>query len=166
MSKLIRVVSDAHPAFIVVNTYQRRKILADNFDLLDEALDRLYKKLHVRVLAYVWLPDHAHIMLPTDTHSISSLMHYFKMSFTRMGINRGRLQEGRTWQSRFWDHVIRNARDLQTHLDYIHYNPVKHGYTTNPFQWRYSSIHWPAYVNGYAVDWGKTPIDFDGKFGE
>ena len=49
------------------------------------------------------------------------------------------------WQRRFWEHLIRNDQDYEKHLDYIHYNPVKHGYVNSPAQWPYSSIH--RYIN-------------------
>ena len=43
------------------------------------------------------------------------------------------------WQDRFWDHVIRDDRDLGRHIDYIHYNPVKHGLAGSPAGWRFST---------------------------
>lgn len=47
------------------------------------------------------------------------------------------------WQKRFWDHVIRNDRDFESHLHYIHFNPVKHGYVKDPRDWKYSSyLEW------------------------
>lgn len=47
------------------------------------------------------------------------------------------------WQKRFWDHVIRDDRDFENHLHYIHYNPVKHGYVKDPRDWKDSSyIEW------------------------
>ncbi|MFO7909878.1 MAG: hypothetical protein R6U42_07695 [Halomonas sp.] len=45
------------------------------------------------------------------------------------------------WQPRFWDHIIRDEVDLESHLHYIHFNPVKHGYVEDPKDWRHSSLH-------------------------
>ena len=63
---------------------------------------------------------------------------------------------GRAWQHRFCDHAIRNQDDLNNHLDYIHYNPVKHGYTLNPLDWEYYSIHGYFKDGYYSDDWGQT----------
>ncbi|MGR6871286.1 REP-associated tyrosine transposase [Pseudomonas sp. HK3] len=69
------------------------------------------------------------------------------------------------WQSRFWEHQIRDESDLNTHLDYIHINPVKHGFVITPNEWPYSTYH--KYLNNgfYANDWGKN-LDITGQFGE
>jgi putative transposase len=62
----------------------------------------------------------------------------------------------RFWQKRFWDHVIRDADDLAKHLDYIHYNPVKHGLVTTPELWPHSSfLAWQA-RGVYPIGWGRT----------
>ncbi|MBX9703085.1 MAG: hypothetical protein K2X39_02920, partial [Silvanigrellaceae bacterium] len=45
------------------------------------------------------------------------------------------------WQKRFWEHLIRNEADFEHHVNYIHYNPVKHGHVANPTDWPHSSIH-------------------------
>ena len=45
------------------------------------------------------------------------------------------------WQRRFFDHLVRDAEDRNAHIDYIHYNPVKHGLVARPVDWPHSSIH-------------------------
>jgi putative transposase len=79
-------------------------------------------------------------------------MHFIKQSFAIMYRNRIDKSAGRIWQYRFWDHIIRNDDDLRRHIDYIHYNPVKHGLCTNPFEYQFSSIH--QYKEYYQPDWG------------
>lgn len=71
---------------------------------------------------------------------ILSLMHWIKQSFSMnfRKIN-GKCIE-RVWQYRFWDHIIRNEKDLQRHLNYIHFNPVKHESVNKPFDYVFSSI--------------------------
>ena len=71
-----------------------------------------------------------------------------------------------SWQRRFWEHQIKDERDFATHVDYIHYNPVKHGLVKKAKDWKYSSFH--RYVkNGiYNINWGATEeIKFDGAVG-
>ncbi len=72
---------------------------------------------------------------------------------------------GRTlWQRRFWEHTIRDATDFSRHVDYIHYNPVKHGYVASPQEWPHSSLH--RFVRDAILppDWGMA-VEGDG-FGE
>ncbi len=44
------------------------------------------------------------------------------------------------WQRRYWEHTIRDERDLTAHMDYIHFNPVKHGFVEHPVEWPHSSF--------------------------
>ena len=58
------------------------------------------------------------------------------------------------WQRRYWEHLIRDDLDYERHIDYIHYNPVKHGYVKKAADWKYSSIH--RYIANGVInrDWG------------
>ena len=78
------------------------------------------------------------------------------------------LRAGRIWQNRFWDRIIRDEADLRSHIDYIHYNPVRHKLVKSPFDWQNSSIHWDRYKDVYATDWGVAePVMPEvGSFGE
>jgi putative transposase len=69
------------------------------------------------------------------------------------------------WQRRFWEHVIRDERDYAAHVDYIHYNPVKHGYVKAAAQWAHSSFHAYCRRGTYALDWAGADED-DTRFGE
>ncbi|MBI2779330.1 MAG: transposase [Gammaproteobacteria bacterium] len=59
------------------------------------------------------------------------------------------------WQRRFWEHQIRDDGDFMRHVDYIHFNPVKHGYVQRVMDWPYSSFH-------SHVKQGLCPIDWAG----
>jgi len=63
------------------------------------------------------------------------------------------------WQNRFWDHVIRDDKDFKMHLDYIHYNAIKHGYVAKPEIWRYSSYLKWVERGEYQIGWGHTEIE-------
>ena len=102
------------------------------------------KKIHpFELLGYVYLPDHFHIIVqPTGESNFSDIMHSLKPVFTKEYKHMIGLAESQTlklWQKRFWDHVIRNDRDLENHLHYMHFNPVKHGYVKKPGDWENSS---------------------------
>ena len=85
------------------------------------------------------------------------------------GINKSRLLRGERgiWQRRYWEHLIRDEDDYQKHVDYIHYNPVKHHYVKSPIDWPYSTIHHHI-VQGYLnSDWGCDENSFYNlSFGE
>jgi putative transposase len=77
------------------------------------------------------------------------------------------LAGGRIWQRRFWDHIIRNEADLNRYIDYIHYNPVKHGFAQSPFSYLHTSIHEYQKEGYYQADWGaKETPGFKGDYGE
>ena len=60
----------------------------------------------------------------------------------------------RFWQRRYWDHIIRNEDDFGRHLDYIHYNPVKHRYVSKPEEWSNSSYSYWQQRGAYSERWG------------
>ena len=70
------------------------------------------------------------------------------------------------WQRRFWEHQIRNENDLAWHIDYIHYNLVKHGLVNSSSAWPYSSFHSYVKQGDYDADWGSgRKIEFDTNVG-
>ena len=102
--------------------------------------------------AIVILPDHIHSLwtLPKDDADYSIRWRNIKRAFTqqiapddRPAVFASRRHKGEQaiWQRRFWEHRIRDDEDYSHHVDYIHYNPVKHGYVKRPVDWAYSSIH-------------------------
>ena len=117
--------------------------------------------------SWVILPDHLHMIVDPDGCDLSILVRQFKLSFSSLYRKRTGAGKGRVWQYRFWDHQIRDESDLTRHLDYIHYNPVKHGLTSNPFAWEFSSIHGFREKGYYEDDWGviEKP-ECDGEYGE
>ncbi len=157
--------------FITQVVQDREPVFRDpkRVDLLREIL-RNVKELHPFImLGYVFLLDHfVMIIQSTGEGNFSSVMHSLKSNFTReykkrLGLSSS--QSMKFWQKRFWDHVIRDDRDFENHLHYIHYNPVKHGYVKDPRDWQYSSyIEWekrglypPAFRwnEPKDIDWGE-----------
>lgn len=114
-----------------------------DIDLFLETIAKV-KEIHpFDLLAYVILPDHFHGLIRVDDLSgnFSSVMHSIKRNFTLNYKKAHNIQATISlWQSRFWDHVIRDEQDLERHMDYIHWNPVKHGYVSTPESWAYSSF--------------------------
>jgi putative transposase len=146
--------------FIVGVTQSRRALFAEenNITLLRETL-RKVKGLHpFRMQAYVFLPDHFHILIfVPETTNISKLMHSWQRNFTRnYKTAHGITESLRLWQRGFWDHVIRDANDWDRHFHYIHYNPVKHGYVRRAGDYAHSSFHEYVKQGIYDSDWGEA----------
>jgi len=125
-------------------------------DLLRTTLANV-KELHPFItLDYVFLPDHFHLLIqPTGASNFSDIMHSLKPNFTKaykklIGVS-GPMK---FWQKGFWDHMIRDEIDFQRHLDYIHFNPVRHQLVDKPEEWAYSSYHHWQMRNAYAPYWG------------
>ncbi len=100
-------------------------------------------------LAIVILPEHLHVLwkLPPDDCDYSTRWRQIKTYFTQAVIKQGVVLnknargEYNLWQKRFWEHQISDEKDLEQHINYIHYNPVKHGLVIHPTDWEFSSIH-------------------------
>jgi REP-associated tyrosine transposase len=122
--------------------------------------------------AIVVLPDHLHTIwtLPPGDADYSGRWRAIKAGFSKdlaghgVPLVRGRRGEYDLWQRRFWEHTIRDEGDVARHVEYIHHNPVKHGFVTNPFDWRWSSIHSYARRGIIVAEWNGR--DQAGVFGD
>ncbi|MCX6827195.1 MAG: hypothetical protein NTV06_08035 [candidate division Zixibacteria bacterium] len=118
--------------FITAVTLKRAPILLENLSLFWSCW------VDIKPEAWVILSNHFHIIIDVAGGNILRLMHNFKLRYSiHYRKSKG---TGKVWQNRFWDHIIRDNKDLNRHLDYIHYNPVKHGFVNNPFDYRDSSL--------------------------
>jgi putative transposase len=160
MSNLRRYHQDGNIYFITCVTFRRKPLLIENSDLLLRTIRTIRERTPFDLTAWVVMPDHFHsIIYPTDT-DISAVLQRIKMSFGVLYRRRHGLYSGRVWQNRFWDHIIRDQEDMNRHIDYIHYNPVKHSVAADPYDWADSSIHEFAREGTYQPDWGEI-----GRFG-
>jgi putative transposase len=77
-------------------------------------------------------------------------------------------REGRgIWQKRFWEHTIRDERDYNAHMDYVHFNPVKHGLVARPAEWPYSTFYKCVALGLYDAAWGTPDLtDMPTSMGE
>jgi putative transposase len=120
---------------------------------------RLAKRRHpFHHLAHVIVPDHIHwILRPAEGVSFSNVVATMKRDLTWHAKGRG--VPTPLWQDRFYDHVIRDDDDLARHLDYIHYNPVKHGLAPSPAAYEYSSFAEWVKRGVYTELWGTREPD-------
>jgi putative transposase len=165
MSNIRRIYIPDGLYFITCITSKRAPILIDNIDLIWRAVEKINSRTNFDLNAWVFLPDHFHIMVNSKTGDISSLLHSIKLSFSMNYRKINPHVDSHIWQKRFWDHVIRDENDYYAHLNYIHINPVKHGLAKKAFDWPHSSIH--KFKDYYPNDWGcNEDIKFEGEFGE
>jgi len=155
MPEYRRIVQKGGFYFFTIVTHQRQKLF-----LYPEAQSLLLKSIdHVRnyhpfeVKDFCILPDHVHFLwhMPENDANysmrISQIKHHFSKQYEALfglsipkNTSRQKRREVTIWQRRFWEHWIRNERDLQRHIDYIHYNPVKHGLVNKVCYWESSSF--------------------------
>jgi putative transposase len=150
--------------FFTVVTARRRPIFArpESVDLLRDAFRHVRQRHPFQVDAMVVLPDHVHCVwtLPANTADFSLRWQQIKRYFSSQTS-----WSAPCWQKRFWEHRIRDDRDYANHLDYIHYNPVKHGHVACARQWPYSSFgKWVA-RGAYAPDWGGVAPELPERVG-
>ena len=156
--------------FFTVATGERRPLFNEEpaVDLLRRSFKRVMLAYPFEVDAMVILPDHLHCIwiLPDGDSDFSLRWRLIKSAFTRskpmspaVDVSDSRLtkKERGIWQRRFWEHMIRDEADLNTHRDYIHYNPVKHGLAASPNEWKHSSFKRFVKRGLYLADWGKSP---------
>ncbi len=155
--------------FFTVVTEQRRAIFTqpDVRDALRSAIVAVRQNRPFAILGWVLLPDHLHAIwqLPPDDADFSTRWSQIKRRVTHacgtayadaelLTARRVAKRHGTIWQHRFWEHLIRNDRDFRHHMDYLHYNPVKHGLVESAADWPYSSFHRLVREGVYAADWG------------
>lgn len=167
MSKLLRYYNGENVYFVTAVTKNREKILTEHQNLFEDSVKKYKEKLKFSLIASVILPDHFHMIIDPKHGNLSMIIQKLKLSFSKKFRYISGDERGHIWQSRFWDHIIRDQIDMNNHIDYIHYNPVKHGYVMSPFNWGPSSIH-EYYKRGYYTrDWGVSEeLTFAGQYGE
>jgi len=159
MSNYLRVYVPGGCFFFTLVTHGRQRLFEEdeNVDRLREGLRSTMKKHPFQIDAIVILPDHLHTVWwlpPGDTDyplRWRLIKHYLASGILAPTNHRG---EKRVWQRRFWEHVIRNEDDWRNHVDYVHYNPVKHRYVKRPSDWRWSSFERASRRGWYSSGWG------------
>jgi putative transposase len=157
--------------FTVTLADRRAALLTDRIDALGSAF-RQCRALHpFETVAIAVMPEHLHCIwtLPDGDADYSTRWSLIKRVFTRKQYREGPKEAGasnKIWQSRFWEHTIRDETDLERHVDYIHFNPVKHGYTTRAADWPHSSFHRYVKRGTLTSDWACDADTEPAKFGD
>ena len=160
--------------FTVVTANRHAGPLVERIDDLRNAFQTVRALHPFEIDAIVILPDHLHAIwtLPPGDFDYGLRWKKIKAIFSRH-LPRGeprsasRIAKGERgiWQRRYWEHTIRDDEDLRAHVDYIHFNPVKHGYVSTAVEWPHSTFQQFVVQNIYPMDWGGRR-KFEGEFGE
>jgi putative transposase len=154
---------------------RRSNTLTDHVDLLRAAFRAARKRRPFEIVAIAILPEHLHTVmtLPEGDSDYATRWRAIKGGFSRalsragVPLEKDSRGEYRLWQRRFWEHTIRDEQDLANHVDYVHYNPVKHGLVSRVSDWPWSSFHRFVRVGWANPDWAAEPVDFGAaEFGE
>jgi len=158
--------------FFTVVTEKRRKIFAndDNVKRLRAAFKTVMQKRPFVIDAAAVLPDHLHFIwtLPEHDSDYSTRWRLIKTAFTKQYPEPFIVQNANRKnkkQQEIWEHCLRDEQDFQQHIDYIHYNPVKHGYVERASDWQYSSIHRYIKLNILNKHWGGGGMAFADDIG-
>ena len=169
MSDYHRLFAKGGTYFFTVVTYNRQPLLCDEMVLnrLKASFRYAISKRPFKIKGMVILPDHLHCVwqLPDNDDNFSirwnMIKRYFSIGFQGPTNKR---REKNIWQRRFWEHLIRDEESLNQCLDYIHYNPVKHGYVTRPCDWIQSTFLSHVKQGHYDMHWGcgEVPKNLNG----
>lgn len=177
MPQYRRLYQPGATVFITLVTYNRYPYFSspENVSKLRHAVATVKAEMPFEITGAVVLPNHIHFLwiLPPNDTAYSKRVGRLKVLFTQslhgknrlpnsVSISRQKHRESNVWQRRFWEHTIEDEEDFEACLNYIHYNPVKHGFVSCPHLWSYSSFHSWVEKESYSIDWccvchGKQP---------
>jgi putative transposase len=158
--------------FFTVNLRNRRSgLLVAQIEVLREAVRAVRRQSPFDIDAWVVLPDHMHCLwtLPESDSEFPDRWRRIKAAFSKSlpdteQVSRSRSRKGELgiWQRGYWEHTIRDDRDYAAHMDYTHFNPVKHGLARDPSDWPYPSFRRCVSAGLYPAGWlggGAEPLE-------
>lgn len=166
--------------FFTVVAFERRNIFCepDFLSAFKQSIKEVQAQYPFDILAWVQLPDHLHCIWRLPEHDnyygkrwsiikrlTTKACPHYHLNFDELTYSKVVRNEKGIWQRRFYEHQIRDDEDFKRHMDYIHYNPVKHGLVTNPKDWQHSSFHRYLKQGVYPEDWGGSTV-FDETYFE
>jgi putative transposase len=165
MSNYRRAWQSGGTYFFTVCLLQRQgnDLLTRHISVLRDAVRVTQKDHPFNIEAWVVLPEHLHcvITLPVGDADFALRCRLIKRRFSEAipnteYRNEARMRRGERgiWQRRYWEHLIRDEQDYQAHIDYVHFNPVKHGLVERVVEWPYSTFHRCVRHGVYPSNWG------------
>jgi putative transposase len=176
MSRYRRVKIEGGLFFFTLALADRSSgLLVRHIDRARRAYAFAHERHPFETVAICILPDHLHALwqLPDRDADYASRWSLFKSAFSRglpaapqRSASKIAKREKGIWQRRYWEHAIRDENDLDRHIEYIHYNPVKHELVTRVLDWPHISFHRYVEEGLLPADWAGDAADLAGNFGE
>ncbi|WLP94928.1 transposase [Psychrobacter sp. M13] len=179
MPQYIRSYTEGATYFFTLVSYNRRKILCneDFLQALRNSIRQIQQQYPFEIIAWIQLPEHLHCIwqMPENDANYSMRWSQIKRLTTQacpqyhltaheLSHSKVSRNERGIWQRRFSEHQINSEADFIKHMDYIHYNPVKHGLVKRVIDWQYSSFHRYVKAGVYSANWGDNLIEFSESF--
>ncbi|MBE0444093.1 REP-associated tyrosine transposase [Psychrobacter sp. FME5] len=179
MPRYIRSYTKGATYFFTLVSYNRRRILCEDdfLQAFKKSIKQVQQQYSFEIIAWVQLPDHLHCIwrLPENDADYSMRWSQIKRLTTQacpqyhlpineLSPSKVKRHERGIWQRRFYEHEIKNEADFIRHIDYLHYNPVKHGLVKKVVDWPYSSFHRYVRQGDYLADWGDDGLEFSSSF--
>jgi len=144
-------------------TYNRKNILIENIEILRKSFEITKKYYDFEIIAICIMNNHIHMLISLDIQNeLPQIIRKIKQNFTKLIPEKyystditesmKKRNEKGIWQRRYYEHIIRNENDLWKHIDYIHFNSIKH-YNIAPKDWEYSSFKKFVKNNFYDENW-------------
>lgn len=174
MPRYIRSFVPGGTYFFTVALQDRRsRLLIEHVERLRAAYRRISQLHPFETVAVCILPDHIHAIwrMPPDDADFALRWRLIKSGFSRgfepaaTNASQAAKREKGIWQRRYWEHQIRDDDDLRRHVDYVHFNPVKHGHARQAGDWPYTSLRRWVARGDLPEDWGLACAP-EGRFGE
>ena len=179
MSQYIRSHTKGATYFFTLVSYNRRRIFCEDdfLQAFKKSIKQVQQQYPFEIIAWVQLPDHIHCIwrMPTNDANYSMRWSQIKRLTTQAcpryhlpidDLSRSKVKrnERGIWQRRFYEHEIKNEADFIRYMNYLHYNPIKHGLVKMVVHWPYSSFHRYVKQGSYAQDWGGSSMNFSENF--
>jgi putative transposase len=161
--------------FTVTLADRSSDLLVSHIDRFRDVYRSVQQQRPFETIAICILPDHLHAIwsLPPGDADFARRWNLIKGGFSRglpaaasRSSSKAAKREKGVWQRRYWEHAIRDDADLARHVDYIHFNPVKHGLVPRVCDWPHSSFHQHVKRGDLPHDWGGDVREISGPFGE
>ena len=156
--------------FFTINLLERHenRLLVQHIELLRDVVKRVRARYPFHIDGWVVLPEHMHCIwtLPKGDDDYALRIRLIKTLFSKKLPQTERRSEVRQtkgergiWQRRYWEHTLRDERDYLQHMDYLHFNPVKHGHVDRVKDWPYSTFRYLVHLGVYSSDWGGADVE-------
>ncbi|GGX57071.1 REP-associated tyrosine transposase [Saccharospirillum salsuginis] len=142
--------------FTVTLKDRSSRLLTENIESLRSAIKQTREKYPFKIDSWVVLPEHMHCIwtLPKNDGDYDLRLRRLKTLFTyQLKLSATIHPKQKVWQRGYWEHTIRDDEDFKAHVDYVHINPVKHGWVNRIIEWPYSTFHRYVQSGVYAPDW-------------